>query len=61
MTSSYDITYATGTLTVGQRAITITANNQGKTYGDIYTFANDGSDVSVTAGFIAERRCDHDR
>ena len=52
VTSSYDISYATGTLTVGQRAITITANDQGKIYGDIYTFANDGSDVSVTAGIL---------
>ena len=52
VTSSYAITYATGTLTVGQRAITITASNQGKTYGDTYTFANDGSDVSVTTGLL---------
>ena len=52
MTSSYAITYVTGTLTVGQRAITITANDQGKIYGDIYTFANDGSDVSVTTGSL---------
>ncbi|MBT9371277.1 MBG domain-containing protein [Rhizobium sp. CSW-27] len=32
--ANYDMTFATGTLTVTQRAITVTADNQSKTYGD---------------------------
>jgi hypothetical protein len=31
--SNYSITYVSGTLTVNQRALTLTANNQSKTYG----------------------------
>ena len=54
VTSNYDITYATATndFTVSKRAITITLVAAGKTYGDIYTFANDGSDVGVTTGSL---------
>ena len=52
--SNYDITYATtGKLTVGVRPITITANNQGKTYGETFTFANTEyatSDGTLAAG-----------
>ena len=36
---NYDITYVDGTLTVDAKALTITANNQTKTYGDTVTFA----------------------
>src|SRR5690606_6643770 len=32
--TNYDITYAKGTLTVGKKALTITANNRSKTYGE---------------------------
>ncbi|WP_377299505.1 MBG domain-containing protein [Rhizobium sp. SGZ-381] len=32
--NNYDITFASGTLTVKARAITVTADNQSKTYGD---------------------------
>jgi filamentous hemagglutinin family protein len=35
--ANYDITYEAGDLTVGQRAITVTAGNQSKTYGDSLT------------------------
>ncbi|HRQ87362.1 MAG TPA: MBG domain-containing protein, partial [Bacteroidia bacterium] len=37
---NYNVTqFNTGTWTVGQRALTITADNQTKTYGDTFTFA----------------------
>ena len=36
---NYDITYVDGTLTVSTKALTITANDRGKTYGDTVTFA----------------------
>ena len=32
--SNYDITFVNGSLTISQRAITVTADNQSKTYGD---------------------------
>ncbi|MGB3809333.1 MAG: MBG domain-containing protein [Parvibaculum sp.] len=44
--SNYDIAYAGGALSVGQRAITVTANDQGRTYGD----ANPAFTYGVTAG-----------
>ena len=37
--SNYSISYANGTLTVNQKALTVTANNRSKTYGDVVTFA----------------------
>jgi len=36
---NYTITYANGTLTVTPKALTVTANNRTKTYGDAVTFA----------------------
>ena len=36
---NYTITYVNGTLTVSPKALTITANNRSKTYGDTVTFA----------------------
>lgn len=33
--SNYSISYVAGTLTIGQAALTITANNQSKTYGSV--------------------------
>jgi hypothetical protein len=35
---NYNILYADGQMTVGLRELTITATDQGKTYGDIFTF-----------------------
>ena len=39
LSSNYTITYANGTLTVNPAALTITANNATKTYGQTATFA----------------------
>ncbi|MGA1530018.1 MAG: MBG domain-containing protein, partial [Kiritimatiellia bacterium] len=39
--ANYAITYLDGTLTVGAKALTITADNQVKTYGDSLVFAGD--------------------
>ena len=36
---NYSISYVNGTLTVNQKALTVTANNRSKTYGDVVTFA----------------------
>ncbi|WP_316790812.1 MBG domain-containing protein [Pedobacter frigoris] len=36
---NYAISYVDGALTVGAKALTITANNRSKTYGDVVTFA----------------------
>ena len=36
---NYTITYTNGTLTVDPAALTITANDRTKTYGDLVTFA----------------------
>ena len=49
--ANYDISYVNGTLTVTKRAITITANDATKTYGDELTFA--GTEFAVTAGALA--------
>jgi hypothetical protein len=38
---NYTITYVDGTFTVTQKALTITANNQGKVYGEVFTFDGD--------------------
>ncbi|MDO8966650.1 Ig-like domain-containing protein, partial [Algoriphagus sp.] len=37
--SNYEITYVKGTLTVGKKTLTITANHDSKNYGETYTFA----------------------
>ena len=39
LSSNYTITYVNGTLTVNPAALTITANNASKTYGQTATFA----------------------
>src|SRR5262249_39290296 len=41
---NYSITPSNGTLTIGQRAATVTSNNKSKTYGD----ANPTLDATVT-------------
>lgn len=42
---NYAITYVNGTMTVAANALTIFANNQTKTYGDVFTFA--GTEFTV--------------
>ena len=37
--SNYTISYVTGTLTVNPATLTITANNDSKTYGTLKTFS----------------------
>src|SRR5205085_540549 len=46
--ANYTISYADGTLTVNARPLTVTANNQSKTYGEAFTF--NGSEFSTAAG-----------
>ena len=47
--SNYDITYVDGTLTVGTKTLTITANDRSKTYGATVTFAGtEFSQVGLT-------------
>lgn len=53
VTSGYSITYQPGTLSVTQRAITIKADDQGKTQGQLFTFTHDGTQVDVTSGTLA--------
>src|SRR5205085_1583867 len=45
--ANYTITYATGSLTVNAKALTITATDHSKTYGDTATFA--GTEFTATA------------
>ena len=45
--SNYNITYANGTLTVNPKALTITASDASKTYGDTQTFA--GTEFTTSA------------
>src|SRR5207237_1035937 len=45
--ANYTITYATGSLTVNAKALTITATDRSKTYGDTATFA--GTEFTRTA------------
>lgn len=52
VTSSYTITYQTGTLTVNQIPISVRANNQNKTEGNTFTFTHDGTQVSVVSGSL---------
>ncbi len=49
--ANYEITYANGTLSLTKRAITITANDATKQYGETKTFA--GTEFTVTAGALA--------
>ncbi len=44
--SNYNITYVNGLLTIGTNILTITANDQTKIYGDVFTFA--GTEFTVT-------------
>jgi hypothetical protein len=44
--ANYAITYATGKLTVNPAPLTITANNQNKTYGATFTFT--GTEFTIT-------------
>lgn len=46
--ANYAITYSNGSLTVSQKALTITANNVTKAYGDAVTFA--GTEFTAGAG-----------
>jgi hypothetical protein len=46
--SNYTVSYANGKFTVTPEAITITANNQTKVYGQVFTFA--GTEFTVTTG-----------
>ncbi|MEN6543983.1 MBG domain-containing protein, partial [Parvibaculum sp.] len=44
--SNYTINYVDGTFSVGKAALTVTAENQSKTYGDAFTF--DGTEYTVS-------------
>ena len=48
--SNYTITYANGTLTVNPAALTITANNASKTYGQTATLAGTAFTASGLVG-----------
>lgn len=53
VTAGYSITYQTGTLTVAPAIpITITADDQGKSFGQIFTFTHTGTQVDVTGGAL---------
>ncbi|MDE1996613.1 MAG: hypothetical protein KGI75_29210, partial [Rhizobiaceae bacterium] len=45
---NYDISYVDGDLTVSKASLTVTANNQTKTYGDTFSF--DGTEFSIGSG-----------
>ena len=47
--ANYEITYVPGTLTITKAAITITANDQTKEYGEEFTFQ--GTEFTVTGTF----------
>jgi hypothetical protein len=49
---NYAITYAVGHLTINPKALTITANNRVKTYGDVVTFA--GTEFTPNGLVLAE-------
>ncbi|MEA2581207.1 MAG: large repetitive protein, partial [Actinomycetota bacterium] len=49
--ANYIVTFHAGTLTVNRRAITITANDQTKVYGNAFTFT--GAEFTVTTGSLA--------
>ncbi len=48
--SNYAILYSSGTLTVNQAPLTITANNQSKTYGQTVSFGSGSTLFSTNAG-----------
>ena len=48
--SNYAISYVAGTLTVNAKALTITANNTNKVYGNLRTFA--GTEFTITSGTL---------
>ena len=48
--TNYSITYVDGTLTINQKALTITADAQSKTYGDTFTFDGDEFTTSTMVG-----------
>lgn len=52
VTGNYTITYASGTMTVQAKPITVRANNQTKAQGSTFTFTNDGSQVSIVSGSL---------
>ena len=56
--SNYTITYVNGTLTVNPAPLTITANNDSKTYGTLKTFS--GTAFTET-GLVRQRRRHHRR
>ena len=60
---NYTITYANGTLTVNPAALTITANNASKTYGQTVTFAGTEFTTSglVNGDTVTERDPDQRR
>ncbi len=49
--SNYDITYTAGALTVNKKALTITANNDSKTYGDVKSYGS-GSTAFASSGLV---------
>ena len=71
--SNYSITYDTGTLTVNTAALTITASDQSKTYGQTVTFSSGSTQFtssglengetigSVTVAVTEQRRCCYGR
>ena len=50
---TYNITYVPGTLTVNPAPLTITANNAGKTYGTVLTFA--GTEFTTSTLYNADK------
>jgi hypothetical protein len=54
---NYNILYADGQMTVGLRELTITATDQGKTYGDIFTFDLTFPSDHFTGGRAGKWRC----
>lgn len=52
VTGNYTITYASGTMTVTARPLTVKANNQSKVQGNAFTFTHDGTQVSVVSGSL---------
>ncbi|SJZ64880.1 Ig-like domain-containing protein, partial [Sediminibacterium ginsengisoli] len=52
VTANYDITLVDGGLTINKAALTFTANNATKVYGDTYTFATDGTATTMTGSLV---------
>jgi autotransporter-associated beta strand protein len=49
--SNYSITYVAGTLTIDRKALTVTANNDSKTYGDVKTYGS-GLTTFTSSGLV---------